>query len=314
MPVLSVDDIVVSEGDAFATLTLRLDSPATKASAVTWSTSNGSAWGNYDYTHLANQTVTFQPGQSTKTIQIPLLADTGVEGTEQFYVNFSSPDLTLDRSFASVSIQDNDLSNRAPVASVGDLVVDKTDGSANVVIRLDRAASVPVKVTYQTEAGSAAAGSDFTARTGTITFAAGETAKTDSVSILEDAAAEADESFQFQLTAISGVSGAAIGDGLAEITIAANDGMKQATPFVTVDDMVYAEGAAEGFMTLTFRLSAPSAAQTSVDWFTSNGSAWGNYDYDHFNANTLVFAAGETVKTVRVPILQDSGVEGTEQF
>ena len=117
MPVLSVDDIVVNEGDAFATLTLRLDSPATQVSTLTWSTSNGRASGYYDYTPLSNQLVTFQPGQSSRTIQIPLLADTGVEGTEEFYVDFASTTLTLERSFAMVTLRDNDLANRAPVAS-----------------------------------------------------------------------------------------------------------------------------------------------------------------------------------------------------
>ena len=314
MPVLSVDDIVVNEGDAFATLTLRLDSPATQVSTVTWSTVSGRASGNYDYTHLTNQLVTFQPGQSTKTIQIPLLADTGVEGAEEFYVNFASTTLTLDRSFAMVTLRDNDLANRAPIASVGDVVVDETDGTAQAVIVLDRASTVPVTVTYRTVAGSAAAGSDFIARTGSVTFAAGQTTTTIDLAILNDTGAETDETFQFELTGISGVTGATIGDGIAEITIAGNDGPTQATPTVYVEDMVYSEGATEGAMTVTFRLSAPSAAQTSVDWYTSSGTASGNWDYDHFNTNTLVFAAGETVKTVRVPILQDSGVEGTEQF
>ena len=318
MPLVSVDDIVVNEGDAFATLTLRLDSPATQVSTVTWSTSSGRASGNIDYTHLANQLVTFQPGQSTKTIQIPLLADTGVEGTEEFYVNFASTTLTLDRSFAMVTLRDNDLANRAPVASVGDVVVDETDGTAQAVIVLDRASTVPVTVTYRTVAGSAAAGSDFAARTGSVTFAAGQTTTTIDLSILNDSTAETDESFQFELTGISGVTGAAIGDGIAEITIAGNDGPTQATPTVYVEDMVYSEGAAEGYMTVTFRLSAPSAVQTSVDWYTSNGTASGigagSHDYAHFGATRLTFAAGETVRTVRVPIFQDNAVEGTEQF
>ena len=314
MPILSVDDIVVNEGDAFATLTLRLDSPATQVSTVTWSTANGRASGGWDYTYLTNQIVTFQPGQSTKTIQIPLLADAGVEGTEELYVNFASTTLTLDRSFAMVTLRDNDLANRAPVASVGDVVVDETDGTAQAVIVLDRASSVPVTVTYRTVAGSATAGSDFTARTGSVTFAAGETAKTIGLAIMDDTGAETDETFQFELTGISGVTGGAIGDGIAEITIAGNDGTTQATPTVFVEDTVYSEGAAEGYMTVTFRLSAPSASQTSVDWFTSNGTASGGWDYDHFSSNTLVFAAGETVKTVRIPILQDSGIEGPEQF
>ena len=105
---------------------------------MTWSTSNGRASGYYDYTPLSNQLVTFQPGQSSRTIQIPLLADTGVEGTEEFYVDFASTTLTLERSFAMVTLRDNDLANRAPVASVGDVVVDETVGTAQAVIVLDR--------------------------------------------------------------------------------------------------------------------------------------------------------------------------------
>jgi Calx-beta domain len=62
------------------------------------------------------------------------------------------------------------------------------------------------------------------------------------------------------------------------------------------------------------RLNAPSAASVSVNYFTSNGSAVANTDYIGISTNTLTFAPGEMVKTVRVPIVDDTTAEPTESF
>jgi hypothetical protein len=81
---------------------------------------------------------------------------------------------------------------------------------------------------------------------------------------------------------------------------------------VSVDDIVVGEKA--GFAEFVVRLSAPSAAPVSVNYFTSNGTAFANNDYMGVGTTTLTFAPGEAVKTVRVPIVDDTAVEPTESF
>ena len=73
-----------------------------------------------------------------------------------------------------------------------------------------------VTVDYATSNGSAAAGSDYTAASGTLTFASGERAKTVNVSVLDDAHDEGNETFTLRL---SNASGASLTDGEATGTI-----------------------------------------------------------------------------------------------
>ncbi len=95
-------------------------------------------------------------------------------------------------------------------------------------VSLDRAfatAEHRVTVDYATADGTAKAGEDYTATSGTLTFAAGERTKTVSVPILDDAIDEGQETFKLRL---SNARGARIGDGEATGTISNDDPMPKA--------------------------------------------------------------------------------------
>jgi hypothetical protein len=81
--------------------------------------------------------------------------------------------------------------------------------------------------------------------------------------------------------------------------------------FLNVDDIVVGEK--DGFAEFVVRLNAPSTAAVSVNYFTSNGSAVANPDYIGVSGK-LTFAPGEMVKTVEVPIIDDTAVEAKENF
>ena len=85
---------------------------------------------------------------------------------------------------------------------------------------LSRAASGPVTVAYRTADGTATAGSDYTRASGKLRFAPGETEKTISVPVLDDAHDEGEETMRLRLSA---ASGAAIADGVATGTIENSD-------------------------------------------------------------------------------------------
>ena len=74
------------------------------------------------------------------------------------------------------------------------------DASLDFAVTLSRAATGPVSVDYATKDGTAAAGADYTAASGTLTFAVGETAKTVSVALLDDAIDEGKETFKLELS------------------------------------------------------------------------------------------------------------------
>ena len=92
-------------------------------------------------------------------------------------------------------------------------------------VTLGRAPSGTVTVDYATSDGTATAGSDYTAASGTLTFAAGETSKTVSVPVLDDAHDEGSETLTLTL---SNASGAYLEDGTATGTINNTDPMPQA--------------------------------------------------------------------------------------
>ena len=110
--------------------------------------------------------------------------------------------------------------------TVADAEVEEGPGAAVAFqVTLSRAASSAVTVDYATSDGTAVAGEDYTATSGALTFAAGETAKTVSVPVLDDAIDEGRETFRFRL---SNAAGARVADGEAVGTIVNTDPMPRA--------------------------------------------------------------------------------------
>ena len=113
-----------------------------------------------------------------------------------------------------------------PSLSVADAEVAEGPSAALAfAVTLGRAATGAVSVQYATADGSATAGSDYTATSGTLSFAAGETAKTVSVPVIDDSHNEGDETLTL---ALSNASGAWIADGSATGTIENHDPLPQA--------------------------------------------------------------------------------------
>ena len=113
-----------------------------------------------------------------------------------------------------------------PGLAVADAEVEEgPNASLAFAVTLSRAPSGTVTVDYATSDGTATAGSDYTATSGTVTFAAGETEKTVSVAVFDDAHDEGSETLGLTL---SNASGAHIADGSATGTINNTDHMPQA--------------------------------------------------------------------------------------
>ena len=102
---------------------------------------------------------------------------------------------------------------------------ENVDDSIDFTVKLDRAASGTVTVDYATSDGSATAGADYTAASGTLTFAVGERAKTVAVELLDDSHDKGEETFTLTL---SNPSGAVITDGAATGTIENHDPLPRA--------------------------------------------------------------------------------------
>ena len=116
---------------------------------------------------------------------------------------------------------------RGPVGiAVADAHVEEDDGAVLAfAVTLSRAASRALTVDYATSDGSAQAGVDYTAASGTLTFQAGESSKTIEVGVLDDAHDEGEETLTLTL---SGASGGLLTDGEATGTIENRDPLPRA--------------------------------------------------------------------------------------
>ena len=260
LPVLKVDDVVVGEGGGVATFTLRLSQPSASTVSVTVGTAGGTATASSnDYSPLVGVVVNFAPGETEKQVSVPITDDATSESPESLFLNLFSPQgLVLGRSTVTATIVDNDTVAPAPYVLIDDTVVSEGDGLARFTLRLNHATATALIVTYQTANGSAVAGSDYTALTSSVTFAPGETVKSVTVVVADDAVTEGDETFFLNLTGVTGGQGASLGNNQGMAIIARSDGPTADIPVLDVDDIVVGEGG--GVASFTLRLSQPSAS------------------------------------------------------
>jgi uncharacterized repeat protein (TIGR01451 family) len=210
-PAISIADSSINEGDAGTndlSVAVLLWPPVSSTVTVNFVTVNGSASssaGTGDYISRSG-TLTFPPGSTNQVIAIGIRGDTTYETNETFFINLSVPvNAILADNQAVCTILNDD-----PIPSV--FVSDVTVGEGNSAttnavfrVRLSSSSAFPVIVTYATSNGTAVAGSDYTARSGSLTFSAGTTLLTQTVTIqvIGDLVGEADEVFYLNLLSAS---------------------------------------------------------------------------------------------------------------
>ncbi|HEX6704731.1 MAG TPA: Calx-beta domain-containing protein [Albitalea sp.] len=307
MPIV-VDDVYVDESRPFARFTVRLTEASTLPVSVSYNNANETAANGSDYVAQAG-TLTFAPGQTVLTIDIPLIGNSTLERTESFLLNLFNPvNTTVATPIARATIFDNDQPVGTPVIRVASQVVDEASGQVSFVVTLDRPSSGTVSVNAATVNGTALAGSDYTALAGqTLTFAPGETVKVVNVALINDTAAEGREFFDLRLS--SAVGATLLPQPTGRAAIGANDAAPVSLPRITVADAVADESSA--FLDFVVSLSAPSTQTISVTYNNSNVTAANGSDYVA-RTSTLTFLPGETAKVVKIPVLDTAGAEGSE--
>ncbi|MBK8933422.1 MAG: hypothetical protein IPM76_14120 [Chloroflexi bacterium] len=200
-PQISVADTAVTEGNSGATnatFTVSLSAASSQTVTVDYATANGTAVSGSDYTAVSGS-LTFTPGQTSKTVPVAILGDVIDEGSsEQFGFNLSNPgNGVLGDGQAVGTIQDDDTASVAIAA--GPAVLEGNSGSVTAVfnVTLATSAAFPITVEYTTAVGAgygrATPGEDYAPLSGTLTFSAGQTAKTITVTIYGDTRFEGDE-------------------------------------------------------------------------------------------------------------------------
>ncbi len=225
LPVLSASDAIVPEANAGQTTVASVDVALTglteKTVHVDYAIADGTATAPDDYTPTTG-TLSFAPGQTVQSVQVPIVGDDLVEGAETFALNLSGADqATIGQGQATVTVQDND--QAAPVTiSIGDQSIKEGDsGVKTLTFTVSLWQPAAASVDYQTANGSALAPGDYLAANGHVDFTAdGPTSQTVSVSIVGDRRLEHLESFFVNLV---NASGGQIADGQAAGEIRDND-------------------------------------------------------------------------------------------
>jgi uncharacterized repeat protein (TIGR01451 family) len=205
---LTIDDARTVEGNAGTTpavFTVHLQpANAIVTATVDYQVTGLTATAGLDF--VATQgTVTFRAGETLKTFSIPIIGDTLVEDDETFSVQLSNPvNASIERGTALGTIVDDDHGGPAlPVASIDNVSVNEGNAGlsfATFTLRLSIPPATVSRVRFQTQDGTATAGSDYVSANAELVFQPGETVKTFTIAIIGDTAFEPDETFNVVIT------------------------------------------------------------------------------------------------------------------
>jgi uncharacterized repeat protein (TIGR03806 family) len=224
VPVIGVSDASVVEGNSGTrnlTFTVSLNAAGLSDVTVSYSTSDGTATvANLDYLS-ASGTLTFAPGETSKTVSVTVNGDTDIEPDENFSFNLSNAlGAAIAIASATGTITNDDLPTMT-ISRAGIFEGNSATRNMPFTVNLSRPTYKDVTVDYATSDLSATAGTDYTAVNGTLTIPAGAIAGTIMVSVMGDTDVEPDEEFNL---ALSNASGANIGVSNAIGTITNDDG------------------------------------------------------------------------------------------
>ncbi|MBE9217568.1 beta strand repeat-containing protein [Dolichospermum flos-aquae] len=199
-PQISINDVTLTEGNSgtkTANFAVTLFSSSNQTITVAYQTSNVSAVAGTDYITQTG-TITFNPGEVSKTVGVIVNGDTLVENNETFKVNLSTPvNATIADGEGIGTINNDDV----PTLTVNNLtVVEGVDNNAIMTFTLSTPSNQGVSVNYSTTAGTATVNSDYTPVSGTLTIAAGATTATLSIPIVNDNFNEPNETFNLALS------------------------------------------------------------------------------------------------------------------
>ena len=330
-PTIEIADVTGTEGaftDGQLEFVVTSTPAATAETIVEYSTSNGTAIAPSDYTETSG-TLTFAVGDKRKFIQVPIINDNSNENSETFTITLTNMTTNATIGTATGTIVDND---DLPSLSISERIVStegssSNNGQATLVVRLSEPSGKSVTVQYATQQDTATEGTDYTAKTGTVTFQPGETSQYITIDFIADAVDETlannglDETFTVLLSNPTNASLSAE-NRRGTVVIKDDDGANATTLTLSIADSAAAENV--GIMVFRVTLSADAIAPVGVFWSASSES--GNTaiagtdfeastaDFSDTSRNYILFNVGERSKRILVPIKRDSVSTSNKTF
>lgn len=244
-------------------------------------------------------------GQTTAPLTLTTFDDSDYEGDELFTLTISSPndDVLIGTSSITLLVTDNE--SPLPDISIDSLAAVIEGTGISFTVTLNRASTDTVTVDFASSDGTAVAGADYTAVSGTLTFAPGETSKSITVSTTDDALYEGATDETLVVTLANGTNGT-----ITTATGAASITDNETLPTVTFASAAQTVSESAGTVTVTMTLSGTSVSSISVP-YTITGTATASLDHD-LNDGTLNITAGQTTADVTFSVSDDAIYEGTE--
>jgi hypothetical protein len=301
------DSLLLMVPEAVGTIDLPVDREGDLSSAahVRYQVTGESALAGFDFSTMLGA-IRFEPGESRKVLPLEILTDTEPEETEYLEVLLFEPSegtaVTVPFRIR-VGILDAQTGLQIDPEQH---VVAEANTELEITVRLPKIYENLVTVDYATGEGTATANLDFTAISGTLSFAPGEQSKIVNVPLLNDALSEGSEWFQLILNNPTG--GAHLGSPrTSTIRIVDND------PGIEFTSSAPLVSEAAGQVTLTVRRGNDSPDTFTVDFATEAISAAVGADFESASG-TLTFGPNDHIKSIVIPILNDAAREGTEVF
>lgn len=313
LPTISLVDLDLSEGNAnpsTASISISLDKAWSEPVTVDYSTSDFTAEADSDYQAISD-TLIFNPGETSKTIELAVNGDIFNETDESFWFNLDNPvNAFLEKTQAEITIVNDDAEPNINVSDAGvlsNIPVKNDEGNIKnttgllFTVSLDAPSNRTVRVNYATADGTAKVDEDYTAKSDILTFDPRETTKNVFVGVTLDEIAEADETVYFDLT--NPVNANLVRDRAI--------GTIEETRSLMVEDLEVSENAKEALFTVS--LDKPSVQGVFVDYATADGTAKAGVDYQNTQGR-LFIKAGETSATVAVPLIPHDLSEENDFF
>ncbi|RMF48368.1 MAG: retention module-containing protein, partial [Deltaproteobacteria bacterium] len=247
LPEIHLSGETVVESDGVISFQVTLSQPVTTPVSVSYSTFGQSATSGADFSSTSG-TITFAPGETVKTIQVPVANDLWAEGSETLQLQLSNP--------VGATIADPTVMGTIVDEPTGDIVTLDLSGPANVTegdtatytLTVSNPPATDLDIDVVTGHITTDNG-DLTPVTTTVTIPAGSTSVTFDVVTTDDAVVEGNEAYQVQIAGTSGggFENLQVGTGSVTTTIIDNEG----TPAFAIDDVSVDEAAGTATFTVT---------------------------------------------------------------
>lgn len=269
-------------------------------------TTNGTAVAGTDF-YPTNLTLTFNLGESSKVVQIGIITNA-----------LPQPDLTVVFALSNaVNTAISDPSNTTLTIRgtngpgvigfpTNSFVANEGDGNAYLTVTRNNGAAGIVSVNFTTIAGSAVAGVNYQTTSGTVTFGDGETNGTITVPLVDNNFVQGPVAFTVRLSGVAG--GATLSTATnATVSILDNDA---GIAFAAATNNAPEDS---GFANVVVLRLYNTNGTASVHYTTVDGTAFANVNYTPISG-TLIFTNGETLKSLSIPVINNSLATGDLMF